>query len=753
LAFDRIGLVQRGLTSAAFGLAIVFVCHAPALAQPPAGPRKILIVNYYGSYQPAIRRFDDGALDAIGKTSPDAVDFYFEYLDLERDSGEREEAMWAARLREKYGAAEVSVVLAVADGALVFLRKYGLFPGVPMVAVTQRKPYAGERTTEPNLFRLWDGPTAVDTVAMALQLHPQTRRLLVLCDRPTNDGEFELEVRTQLERFTGRLDIEFATDLPLEQILARVRALPPDALVLVMRLVENRQANRTGISATTLIAQTSAVPVYALRDVSIGAGPIGGHVADLRSTGQQATEIAVGVALGARIADLPPQQTQSAPMFDARQLQRWGLNQRQLPPGSLVLFHEPGFWEHYGGYVIVGLAVGLMQMAFIAGLLVQRNKRRDTEVRNAAILRAMPDAMFLQTKDGVYVDYHAPTENQLLLVSPSQFMGKNMRDVLPADVAAMFAGHFARLTAGQEPTVVEYALQMPDGQRQYEARLVPYRNDQVLSIVRDITVRKQAEVALHEAQAELTRVSRLSALGQFAATIAHEVRQPLTAIIMTARTCLRWLNGAAPDLNEVRSAITDVVDASQRADEIIRRNRDLLKYHTVQKAPLDINGVIREVVALTSARLLSTGCALYLTLDTSVPVIKGDRVELQQVLLNLIGNGVDAMEDTEPGARRIGIKCSVAEGGDVQVSVRDTGIGLSGVDMRRIFTPLYTTKVNGTGVGLSISRSIIEAHGGHLWAEANPDRGANFLFTLPAESAASGSTSEQLLEDETRSFS
>ena len=279
---------------------------------------------------------------------------------------------------------------------------------------------------------------------------------------------------------------------------------------------------------------------------------------------------------------------------------------------------------------------------------------------------------------------------------------------------------------------------------------MPYRNDQVLSIVRDITVRKQAEVALHEAQAELTRVSRLSALGQFAATIAHEVRQPLTAIIMTARTCLRWLNGPAPDLNEVRSAITDVVDASQRADEIVRRNRDLLKHHTVQKAPLDINSVIREVVALTSARLQSTGCTLHLTLDTSVPVIKADRVELQQVLLNLIGNGVDAMEDTEPGARRIGITCSVAEGGDVQVSVRDTGIGLSGVDMRRIFTPLYTTKANGTGVGLSISRSIIEAHGGRLWAEPNPDRGANFLFTLPAESTVSGSTSEQLLEDETR---
>ena len=742
--------MQRGLTSAAFGLAIVLVCHAPVLAQPQAALRQILILHYYGNYQQWVRRFDEGVLDAIRASSPDEVDFHFEYLDLGRDSGAREEIMWATRLREKYSEARVSVVLAVADGAHVFLRKHGLFPDVPVVALTQHKPYAGERTTEPDLFRLWDGPTAAGTVAIARQLHPQARRVLVLSGRPTNDSEFESEVRAQLETFNGKLDIEFAIDLPVEQILARVKALPPDSLVLALRLIENLQANRSTDEMVGRISQASAVPLYTVIDTQVGAGPIGGYVPDLRATGQQAVESAVRVALGARIADLPPWQAPAVPMFDARQLRRWGVSERQLPAGAVVRFHEPGFWEQYGGSVIVGLAVGVVQMAFIVGLLVQRNKRRDTEVRNAAILRAMPDAMFLQTKDGVYVDYHAPTANQLPLVSPNQFMGKNMRDVLPADVAEMFAGHFARLTAGQEPTVVEYALQMPDGQRQYEARLVPYRNDQVLSIVRDITVRKQAEVALHEAHAELTRVSRLSALGQFAATIAHEVRQPLTAIIMTARTCLRWLNGPAPDLNEVRSAITDVVDASQRADEIVRRNRDLLKYHTAQKAPLDINSIIREVVALTSARLQSTGCTLHLTLDTSVPVIKADRVELQQVLLNLIGNGVDAMEDTEPGARRIGITCSVAEGGHVQVSVRDTGIGLSGVDMRRIFTPLYTTKANGTGVGLSISRSIIEAHGGRLWAEANPDRGANFLFTLPAESAVSGSTSEQMLAHKTR---
>ena len=247
----------------------------------------------------------------------------------------------------------------------------------------------------------------------------------------------------------------------------------------------------------------------------------------------------------------------------------------------------------------------------------------------------------------------------------------------------------------------------------------------------DITERKKVEQALHGAQAELARVSRLVALGEFATSIAHEVRQPLTAILANARACLRWLANGSPDLSELRSALWDVVDASRRADDVIRRNRELFTHHTVQKAPLDINWIIREVALLARTRLQGNQVALAPSLAAELPAVYGDRVELQQVLLNLVANAIDAMESVDPRSRRIELGTSLAVEGMVQVSVSDRGVGLEGVDMQRIFMGAYTTKVEGTGVGLSISRSIVEAHGGRLWAEQNPDRGATFFFTVP----------------------
>jgi PAS domain S-box-containing protein len=249
----------------------------------------------------------------------------------------------------------------------------------------------------------------------------------------------------------------------------------------------------------------------------------------------------------------------------------------------------------------------------------------------------------------------------------------------------------------------------------------------------DITDRKKSELALQEAQADLSRVSRLTALGEFAASIAHEVRQPLTAILMNAKTCLRWISDAAPDLTEIRAALVDVVDAGNRADEVIRRSRELFRHHTVQKAPLDINQVIEDVTLLARDRLLGSQVALVPSLAPNLPAVYGDRVELRQVLLNLIANSIDAMETIEPGSRLIEVITALTDD-MVKVSVSDTGIGLEGVDVHRMFTLSYTTKPAGTGVGLAVSRSIIEAHGGRLCAEENNSPGATFSFTVPLHS-------------------
>jgi PAS domain S-box-containing protein len=393
-------------------------------------------------------------------------------------------------------------------------------------------------------------------------------------------------------------------------------------------------------------------------------------------------------------------------------------------------------WDQYRGYIIAAATLLVFQGVMIAALVVQRSRRRKVEARHAAILSAAPDMMFLLTREGVFLDYHAPNPRDLL-VAPESFVGRNMSDVLPPPVAAAFAGAFARLGREPAPVIVEYTLSMPDGEHHYEGRVVPCRESEVLTVVRDVTQRKRSERTLIQAQADLSRLSRLTALGEFTAAISHEIRQPLTVILLNARTSLRWLAGGAPDLTEVRAALTDVVDAGQRANEIIRRNRELFKHHTVQKRPLDLTTVIGEVAALAKSRLEAASVTLVSSVRPDVPAVQGDRVELQQVLLNLIGNSIDAMDGAEADTRLIEISSSLAPDGKVRVSVRDTGVGLAGVDRVRMFELSYTTKPSGSGVGLSISRSIVEAHGGELWAEESTGRGATFSFTLPVHSSGS----------------
>ncbi len=384
------------------------------------------------------------------------------------------------------------------------------------------------------------------------------------------------------------------------------------------------------------------------------------------------------------------------------------------------------------GAVVVLVAV---QAGWIAALLVSRARRRRTEARNNAILRALPDLMFVQTRDGVYVDYNARDES-LLFVPPSQFLGRKMRDIFPPAFSAMFEEKIQRLFDGEEPVIVEYEVPIPSGElRQFEARMVRCESDKFLSIIRDITAEKRAAAALQNAQLELMRASKLATLGEFAASIAHELAQPLTAIIANSRASLRLLERGENDLGEVRRSLHDVLESSRVARDVIHHTRHLFGQGDPEQAPLDLTAIVNEVCMMVSATLLEHRIALDVRLDVGQRMILGDRVQLRQVILNLISNGIQAMEDVaDESARRLSILATLNPDGTARLTVSDTGVGLANVDRARLFSESYTTKPDGMGWGLSISRSIIEAHGGRLWAEANDGGGASFSFTLPLPS-------------------
>jgi signal transduction histidine kinase len=235
------------------------------------------------------------------------------------------------------------------------------------------------------------------------------------------------------------------------------------------------------------------------------------------------------------------------------------------------------------------------------------------------------------------------------------------------------------------------------------------------------------------AQAELDRVSRLTAMGEFAAALAHEILQPITAIGLNAKAALQSLPATGPGIDEARASLRNVIEAGQRAAQVTQRNRELFRNRTVRRSPVDINRVIEETRAFAARRLSDSGVTVSTTLAENLPELRGDRVELQQVLLNLIANAIDATESRP--VRRIWIRSSPDADG-VRVEVGDNGIGLDAVDTSRMFTLSYTTKPDGTGVGLSVSRAIVDAHGGRIWAEPNSEGGASFYFTLPLRGAA-----------------
>lgn len=250
----------------------------------------------------------------------------------------------------------------------------------------------------------------------------------------------------------------------------------------------------------------------------------------------------------------------------------------------------------------------------------------------------------------------------------------------------------------------------------------------------EIAERKRAEETVHQTTADLAHLTRITTMSALATSIAHEVNQPLTAIVTTGDACLRWLAAEPPKLDRVKDSVTRIVSEGSRAGEIVRRIRTLSTKTTPQTAPMSINDVVREVIALLHPEIVKQGIALTLNLDEDCPPVFGDRVQLQQVILNLLLNGIEAMTDVTARPKTLGALTGRVAETRVQVCVSDSGCGLNGADVERLFETFYTTKPDGIGMGLSISRTIIEAHGGTLSAAANAEHGTTFCFELPVTS-------------------
>jgi PAS domain S-box-containing protein len=406
----------------------------------------------------------------------------------------------------------------------------------------------------------------------------------------------------------------------------------------------------------------------------------------------------------------------------------------------LVPIEALGVDEHQLAGLAIFAAVAVLATEIAAGLRRAQRALRESEARLRQIAETTPGVLWFMALDPAALLYVNPSYARIW-GEPADALLRSAagwpRAVHPEDeprVRAAF-GEWLRGQAG-DGLELEYRIRRPDGAVRWIHERASLIRDadgaatRATGIAHDFTDRVDAEEALQRAQADLARLNRVGTMGELAASLAHEIRQPIAAALTNARTCLRWLEREPPDLAEARAAAGRAAADNGRVAEIVTRVRSLFQKAPPRRVPVDVGALVREVVLLLRGEARRHAVTVRTALTPDLPPVQADPVQVQQVLMNLALNAVEALRRVE-GAREITI-ATAREGRGCAVAVLDTGPGLPPEQLDRIFDAFYTTKPDGTGMGLPISRSIVEAHGGRLWAEPAPGRGMTFRFTLPA---------------------
>lgn len=565
--------------------------------------------------------YRDAIQSAMRAGSPDRFTFYEEYTDLIQDSGDDYISLLRNFYRQKYRGQRFDLIIAQAGTVLSFLTKYGeeLFPGTPTVFGTLEKNRLEGLTLGPNTTGVLTDAGFSATLEAALKMQPDVRNVVVVSGTSEVDAKHLAKARSQFRSFEARVEFTYLTGLTIAELEKRLANLPEHSIIFYVTLFRDGAGQAFILmDSVARIARVSNAPIYCFIDRLIEAGAIGGFVFSIEADAREVAKLALRVLSGEKPADIPIRVADTNRyMFDWRQLRRWNIDERRLPSGSVLMFREATFWEHYRWQIVGVLALCVFEALLIAVLLLERRKRKRT---------------------------------------------------------------------GDE--------------------LQKTRND-------------------------LAHVARVTAMGEMAASIAHEVNQPLAAIATYGDACVRLLSGESPNVKKSLEAIDHIISNSMRASEVVKRIRALVKKTAPENTPQNLNQIILEMVALSDRDVLGKSVQLELRLAPDLPAVLGDRVELQQVVLNLILNGSEAMSTITGRARELTITSSQLNAEQVIVAVQDSGVGLNSELTRSIFEPFVTTKPNGLGMGLSISRTILEAHGGRLWAEPNEGPGAKVQFTIP----------------------
>ena len=517
-------------------------------------------------------------------------------------------------LREKYHATNMHLIITLGPGPLRFMlrSRSRLWAEVPIFAALDEIA-AARLSLPPNVVARTYRLTLEGMITAARAVVPGLERVVVLGNRFDN---VRARLTDELQTHASEFEIIDLRGSMVSEIRKRVATLPQRTAILHTG-IERDEANYASREALTAILEVANSPVIVDTESALGFGAVGGFVVDPTPIGEEAAYIALRILGGQSVSQVTVQSLSrfSRPIFDWRQLQRWGVSESTLPSGSEVRFREPTVWELYRWQIELIL---LAQALLIVALFYERRRRR------------------------------------------------------------------------------------------------------------------KAEAVSRERLSELAHMNRRRTAGELSASIAHEIKQPLTVIAASGSAGLRWIAKATPDLGEARMAFERVIDAALRAGNVIDTIRSMLKKSDDAKSALNCSRLITDVLEIARINLERRKISVETRLSTGLPKIMGSRVQLQQVILNLIVNGADALDPMTNSNRRLRITAARQEPSSVLITVEDSGPGMSPENIRRVFEPFYTTKPEGMGMGLTICRSIVEAHGGSLVAARSLLGGLAMQISLPA---------------------
>jgi PAS domain S-box-containing protein len=682
------------------------------------------------------------------------IELYSEFLDGVRFPGEEQRQRQRDFFREKYRERPPDLVMAIGGGALAFLaeRPTELFSGAPIVYCSiagdpRPKNLAGTRIADIPV-----SDSAAPTLEMILRLHPDTRHVAVVHGSGPRDLQYAEGSGAALATFQNRVDFTWLTNISIDQLRSELSRLPDHTVVLYLTMFQDSAGETfTPRQALDAFAPASRVPIYGYYETYVGHGIVGGSIVTFEEIGRKSAQVATRILAGEDVQTAARSESyKPTPMFDWRQLQRWKISEKQLPPGSVLRFKEPTYWEQYHKIIVTALSLCLLEALLIVTLLVQLRRRRRAE----ASLRENEQRMSLAVESadmGIWIRdlirdeiWASDKWRDLFGFTTSESLDLEcVLRRLHRDDREAFEKALAKAIASGGSYETEFRLTLPDGGLRWISSHGRVESDPNGQAVRlrgaslDITTRKQSEQETRLLRQELTHVGRISMMGQLAASLAHEINQPLGAILRNAEAVELFLQSPSPDLDEIRAIVADIHKDDQRAGNIIDRMRGLLKRQNLDTRPLEVGELVREVLGLVRGDAAERQVKLDATVPADLPPVRCDRVHIQQVLVNLIVNGMDALDEARRADRRVSVTALLNGSQSVEIAVSDTGNGIPHDRLASIFDPFITTKPNGLGMGLPISRTIIEAHGGRFWAENNNGGGATFRFTLPiAEEAA-----------------